>query len=93
MDVSAFFDTVVLPWLRDQKPDEFGSKMALFLVAFWLVKAEVRKHFSSVEQKLASIADSMTKFTETMARIETSHGIRLENLENKMAKLEQTQGG
>lgn len=92
MDIGELLDSVLVPWLKDQKPNEFGSRMALFLVAWWLVKTEVRKHFASVEQKLASIASSMQNFTETMVKIETSHGIRLEALENRIEKIE-TQGG
>lgn len=77
------FDAI-LRMLQGKDPEQLAHDVMLFMLAFWLVKREVRGHFKVVEEKLASIAQSMENFTTSLLRIEHDHGSRIASLETKL---------
>lgn len=79
--------TLLAPLAHDLKPAEFTQNLALFTIAWWVVKKTVNTHFKSIEDKLQQMSTSMVRLESTLSNIETSHSARLAKVEDELKSI------
>lgn len=68
-------------WLK------FATNLLYISIGLYMARGTVRKHFSSIEEKLERMAQSMLKFGESLSNLETDHSMRISRLEGAVNKL------
>ena len=58
-------------------PGKFAENLALFSIAWFVVKGTITKHFKSIEEKLENL-------TTTLLQVEKSHAEKIYKLERDM---------
>lgn len=78
---------LLAPLMQDLKPAEFTQNLALFTIAWYVVKKTVNGHFKSIEDKLQQMSSAMNRLESTLSGIETSHSSRLAKVEDELKSI------
>jgi hypothetical protein len=88
-------ETIILEFIKEHAPEAMRSQLATnlttFIIAWWFVRKSVKEHFKSIGDSLKSLTVSVDELKTSIISLETSHGLRISNLEDNVEKLKTAQ--
>lgn len=77
---------------KDVNGADLGTKVSLFIFAWVLINRSVNKHFKEIRNDLLEFKDIFNELKDSLIKLETGHGIRLDNIEKEISKIKTKKG-